>query len=61
MWTRSSIFGSVPNFDSTLTSISLLDLDSVLEPILILVPIDLEYEPPILDNHIPLLRKECES
>ena len=41
-----------------LTPVSLPDLDPVLEPTLILAPIELEIEPPILDNHIPLLGKE---
>jgi len=52
---------SISNFESMLTSVSLLDLDPIPEPILILVPIDLEHKLPILDNHISLLGKECES
>ena len=43
-----------------LTLVSLFDLDPIFEPTLILVSIDLEHEPPILDNHIPLLKNECE-
>ena len=51
----------VSNFESILTLVSYgsnLDLFPVLT--LILVPIDLEIESPILDSHIPLMRKECE-
>jgi len=50
----------VPPFESMLTSVSLSDLDPILEPTLILVPIDFEHESPILDSHIPLLENECE-
>jgi len=40
-----------------LTPVSLPDLDPILKLTLILVLIDLEHEPPILDSHIPLLGK----
>ena len=43
-----------------LTPVSLPDLDPILKPTLILIPIELEYEPPILDSHISLLGNECE-
>ena len=43
-----------------LTPVSLSDLDPVSQPTLILVPIDFENEPPILDSHIPLLGNEFE-
>jgi len=43
-----------------LTLTSLLDLDHILEPTLILEPIYLEHESPILDNQIPLIGNECE-
>jgi len=36
------------------------DLDPIPEPILIVVLIDFEHEPLILDSHIPLLENECE-
>ena len=39
-----------------LTLVSLLDLDPIPNPTLILVPINLETELPI-DSHIPLLEK----
>ena len=42
-----------------LTLVSLPDLDPILEPTLIPVPINL-HEPPILDSHIPLMENECE-
>ena len=44
-----------------LTHVSLLDLDHILEPTLILLPIILEYEPPILESHITLMGNECET
>ena len=43
-----------------LTPVSLPDSDLILKPTLIPIPIELEYEPLILDNHIPLLGNECE-
>ena len=43
-----------------LTPVSLPSLDHIPKPILIPVPINLEYEPPILDSHIPLIGKGCE-
>jgi len=43
-----------------LTPISLPDLDPISEPTLILVPINLEHEPLILESHILLLKNECE-
>ena len=52
---------SVPNFKSMLTLVSLTDLDPIPEPAPILVPIDLEHEPPILKSYIPLMEKECEN
>jgi len=52
---------SIPNFDSVLTPVSLLDLDHILEPTLIPVPINLDYESLILKSHILLMRKECEN
>jgi len=55
------IYDLAPNFESMLTPVSLPNLDPISEPILIPVPTDLEYEPPILNSHISLLRKECES
>ena len=51
---------SVFIFESMLTPVFLLNLDQFPEPTFILVPIDLEMESPILDSHIPLMRKECE-
>jgi len=47
-------------FESMLTLVSLPDLDQILVPILIPIPIDLEIEPLILEGHIPLMEKECE-
>ena len=38
----------------------LTDLDPILKPTLILIPVELEHEPTILDSHIPLLENECE-
>jgi len=40
--------------------LSLPDLDPILKPTLISIPIEVEHEPPISDNHIPLLRNKCE-
>ena len=51
---------SVSIFVSMLTLVSLPDLDQTPEPILVLVPIELEIKPPILKSHIPLMRKEYE-
>jgi len=42
-----------------LTPISLHDLDPILKPTQIPIPIEFE-EPPILDSHILLLVNECE-
>ena len=44
-----------------LTLVSLLDLDHILEPTLIPIPINLEHEPPILKSHIPLMKNDCET
>ena len=52
--------GSVPIFESILTLVFLPNLDQFFEPTFIPVPIDLEIESPILDNHISLMGKECE-
>ena len=41
--------------------VSLPKLDHIPEPTSILIPTNLESEPPIFDNHIPLMGKECES
>ena len=35
-------------------------MDPILKPTQIPIPIELEHEPHILDNHIPLLGNECE-
>ena len=43
-----------------LTLVSLPDFDPIRESTLILLPINLEHEPAILDSHIPLMEKECE-
>ena len=43
-----------------LIHVSLHNLDQFSEPTFIPVPIDLEIESQILDNHIPLIGKECE-
>jgi len=51
----------VPNSKTMLTPLSLPNLDPFPELTLIPVPIDLEIESPILDNHIPLMENECES
>ena len=50
----------VPNFESMLTPISLPNLDPFSELTLILVPMDLEIQSPILDIHFLLMRNECE-
>ena len=42
-----------------LTLIFLPDLNPILKPTLIPIPIKLEHEPLILDSHIPLLENEC--
>ena len=42
---------------SMLTPVSLLKLDPFSEPTLILIFIDLEIEPPLLDSHISLMEK----
>ena len=43
-----------------LTLIFLPDLNLILKPTLIPIPIKLEHEPLILNSHIPLLENECE-
>jgi len=43
-----------------LTPESLPDLNNISEPTLIPEPINLEHEPPILENHISLMENECE-
>ena len=43
-----------------LPSVSLPKFDPFFEPTLIPVSIDFEIERPLLDNHISLIRKECE-
>jgi len=54
------LYDSVSIFESMLTPVFLPDLDPILKPTLILVPIEVEIEPPILDNHISLMEKKCE-
>ena len=51
---------SVPIFESILTLVSLPNLDQISEPTLILIPIDLEIEPPILDRYIILMWNKCQ-
>ena len=51
---------SVPIFESMLTPVFLPNLDQFFKSTFISVPIDLEIESLILDNHIPLMGKECE-
>ena len=51
---------SVSLFESMQTLVSLPDLDPISKPTLILIPIELEHEPTILDSYIPLLENECE-
>ena len=53
-------FMIIPKFESILTSVSLPKLDPFFELTLILVSIDFEIEPPLLDSHISLMGKECE-
>ena len=43
-----------------LTPVFLPNLDQFSELTFIPIPIDLEMESPILNSHIPLIRKECE-
>jgi len=52
---------SVSIFESMLTPVSLPNLNQFSEPTFISIPIHLEIEAPILDSHIPLLGRECES
>ena len=52
---------SIPKFKSMLPSVSLPKLDHIPEPTSILVPTNLETEPPIFNNYIPLMEKEYES
>ena len=58
--TNSQYCDSVPLFKSTLTLVSLPDLNPIPEPTLIPVPIEFEHESLILDSHISLLKNECE-
>ena len=44
-----------------MTPVSLSDLDHIHEPTLILVLINLEHEPPILESHITLMGNKCET
>jgi len=53
-------YDSALNIESILTPLSLSDLVHNLEPILIPVHINLEYEPLILESHISLMGNECE-
>ena len=48
---------SIPKFESMLPSVSLPKLDHIPEPTSIPITINLEIEPPIFDNHIPLMEK----
>ena len=58
--TDSQYYDSVPLFESMLTPVSLLDSDLIPKPTLIPIHIELEYELPMLDSHIPLLKNKCE-
>jgi len=58
--TTSQCCDSVSLFEPMLTLVSLPDLDPILKPTLIPIPIELEHESLILDNHIPWLKNECE-
>ena len=51
---------SVFIFKSMLTPVFLPNLDQFFKPTFIPIPIDLERESPILDSHIPMMKKECE-
>ena len=43
-----------------LTPVSLPNLNHILEPTLILIPVNLELKSLILQSHIPLMENECE-
>jgi len=58
--TNSQCCDSVSLFKSTLTPVSLSDLDPIPKPTLIPIPIELKHEPPILDSQVPPLGNECE-
>jgi len=45
--------------ESILTPILLPDLSNILESVLIIIPVILEFESPTLGNHIPLWENEC--
>jgi len=49
---------SVSNFESILTHVLLSKLSNMLEPGLIFMPVILEIESPILQNHIPFSKNE---
>ena len=51
---------SISIFESMLTPVSLPKLDPSPKPTLIPVSINFEIEPPLLDSHISLMRKESE-
>ena len=55
------ISNTVLNFESMLTLVSSPNFDPIPEQTLIPLPINLEYEPLVLDSHILFLGKECES
>jgi len=50
---------SVPVFESMLTRVLLPNLNHISKSILILMPVNLELESPILQNHILFLKNEC--
>ena len=52
---------SISKFQSMLCSVSLPKLYYIPKPTWIFVPTNLEIEPLIFYNHIPLMGKECES
>jgi len=58
--TNSQCCDSVLLFEFILILVSSPNLDPILKSTWISIPIKLEYEPPILDSHIPLLDNEYE-
>ena len=55
----SQICDPVQISESILTPILLPNLSNILESVLILIPVILELESPILESHIPLWGNEC--
>ena len=57
---RPSILWFSSKFRINIDSSILTQFGPIFEPIIVLIPIDFEIEPPILESHISLMGKECD-